>query len=247
VSLTPGPDAVGCRLSLRDLRDLPVAVARCRSLLDLDADPVAVDAALAADPLLAPLVDAAPGRRVPRTVDGAELALRAVLGQQVSTAAARTHAGRLVEAAGEPVDDPAGGLTALFPTPAAVAAVDPSVLAMPATRRATVLRLAEALAAGDVDLSPGADRSAARAALLALPGIGPVDGRDRRHAGARRPGRVPAVRPRRQVRRPRPGHRRRRRAVPPLGAVAVLRRAAPVGHRHPRRQPPARGGRMTQP
>jgi AraC family transcriptional regulator of adaptative response / DNA-3-methyladenine glycosylase II len=173
VSLTPGERSIGCRLALHDLRDLSVAVARCRALLDLDADPIAVDAALGADPLLAPLVAAAPGRRVPRTVDGHELALRAVLGQQVSTAAARTHAARLVRDAGTPVTDAAGGLTHLFPTADAVAVVDPSSLALPHARRATLLRLAEALADGEVDLSPGADRARARAALLALPGIGP--------------------------------------------------------------------------
>ena len=173
VALTPGPDAVTARLTLHDLRDLPQAVARCRRLLDLDADPVAVDEVLAADPLLAPLVASAPGRRVPRTVDEPELALRAVLGQQVSTAAARTHAGRLVAAVGTPVDDPDGGLTHLFPTADEVAGVDPAVLSLPRARRGTVLGLAEALARGDVDLGPGADRGRARARLHALPGIGP--------------------------------------------------------------------------
>ena len=164
-------------LHLADVRDLPVAVARCRRLLDLDADPVAVDAALAEDPALAPLVAAAPGRRVRRTVDEHELALRAVLGQQVSTAAARTHAARLVAAVGDPVPDPMGGLTHLFPTPAQVAAIDPTdgsgALALPRTRRTTLHALATALASGEVDLSPGADRAAARTALRALPGIGP--------------------------------------------------------------------------
>ena len=173
VALTPGADAVSARLALTDLRDLPQAVARCRRLLDLDADPVAVDAALSTDPLLAPLVAAAPGRRVPRAVDEAELAVRAVLGQQVSTAAARTHAARLVTALGEPVVDAAGGLTHLFPSPAAVAGADPALLALPRRRRETVLRLAAALAEGRVDLGPGADRAAARASLLALPGVGP--------------------------------------------------------------------------
>jgi AraC family transcriptional regulator of adaptative response / DNA-3-methyladenine glycosylase II len=156
----PHPTHIGCRLALSDLRDLAPAVARCRRLLDLDADPVAVDARLAADPALAPYVVKAPGRRVPRTVDGDELAVRAVLGQQVSTASARTHAARLVRAAGEPLADPEGGLTHLFPTAAAVAAVDPEVLAMPRARRATVLRLATALADGQVDLRPQADPSA---------------------------------------------------------------------------------------
>ena len=109
VALRPLPDHIGCQLTLTDLRDLATAISRCRRLLDLDADPVAVDDLLRADPVLAPLVDKAPGRRVPRTVDPAEFAVRAVLGQQVSTAAARTHAGRLAPAHGEPVDDPAAG------------------------------------------------------------------------------------------------------------------------------------------
>lgn len=173
VGLTTHPTHIVCRLTLTDLRDLAPAVARCRRLLDLDADPIAVDARLAQDEALAPEVAKAPGRRVPRTVDEDELALRAVLGQQVSTAAARTHAARLVQAAGEPVEDPDGGLTHRFPTAAAVAEVDPEVLRLPRARRATVLRLARALADGEVDLAPGADRQQARARLAALPGIGP--------------------------------------------------------------------------
>ena len=173
VALSPAPGHIACRLALADLRDLAPAVARCRRLLDLDADPVAVDALLAEDDVLAPWVAKAPGRRVPRTVDEQELALRAVLGQQVSTAAARTHAARLVLAAGDRITDPGGGLTHLWPTCDAVAAVDPEVLRLPLARRATVLRLAGALAAGEVDLDPGADRARARAQLHALPGIGP--------------------------------------------------------------------------
>jgi len=173
VALTPRPEHVACTLALADLRDLATAIARCRRLLDLDADPVAVDEALAADPALAPLVAKAPGRRVPRTVDEAELAVRAVLGQQVSTAAARTHAGRLVAALGEPVADPGGGLTHLFPSPAALAGADPAVLALPAARRRAVLGLAAALADGSVDLGAGTDWARARAALDALPGLGP--------------------------------------------------------------------------
>jgi AraC family transcriptional regulator of adaptative response / DNA-3-methyladenine glycosylase II len=170
VALSPHPDHVRCTLQLQDLRDLGVAIARCRRLLDLDADPVAVDALLAEDPALAPLVAKAPGRRVPRTVDEQELALRAVLGQQVSTAAARTHAARLVTALGEPVED--ATLTHLFPTAEALADCGEH-LAMPQARRDTVLRLARALADGTVDLDPGADRTAARAQLSALKGIGP--------------------------------------------------------------------------
>ncbi|WP_411090483.1 AlkA N-terminal domain-containing protein [Streptomyces sp. 049-1] len=173
VALTPGPDHIGCRLTLSDPRDLTVAISRCRRLLDLDADPTAIDGQLRADPLLAPLVDKAPGRRVPRTVDEAEFAVRAVLGQQVSTAAARTHAARLVTAHGDPVDDPEGGLTHLFPSTAALAAVDPQTLAMPGTRRTTFTTLVAHLADGSVNLGVECDWSETRARLLALPGFGP--------------------------------------------------------------------------
>ncbi|MER6242744.1 AlkA N-terminal domain-containing protein [Streptomyces griseorubiginosus] len=173
VALTPRPDHIACRLRLSDLRDLTVAISRCRRMLDLDADPVAIDDQLRTDPLLAPLVDKAPGRRVPRTVDEAEFAVRAVLGQQVSTAAARTHAGRLVTAHGEPVDDPEGGLTHLFPTPEALATLDPASLAMPNTRRTTFTTLVQQLADGTLQLGVESDWSDTRARLLALPGVGP--------------------------------------------------------------------------
>lgn len=173
VELRPRADHVGCRLRLTDLRDLTAAVGRCRHLLDLDADPVAVGEHLASDPSLTALVAEAPGRRIPRTVDAEEFAVRAVLGQQVSTAAARTHAARLVHALGEPIEDPDGGLTHLFPSTDALADVDPGTLAMPRSRRAALSGLVGALAEGGLDLGPGADREAARAALLALPGLGP--------------------------------------------------------------------------
>ncbi len=172
-TLAPEPDHIACRLTLSDLRDLPVAISRCRRMLDLDADPVAIDDQLRTDPLLAPLVDKAPGRRVPRTVDEAEFAVRAVLGQQVSTAAARTHASRLVMAHGDPIDDPEGGLTHLFPTPEALAALDPESLAMPRTRRTTFTTLVRQLADGTVHLGPESDWPETRAQLLALPGFGP--------------------------------------------------------------------------
>ena len=172
-ALTPGPDHVSCTLALSDFRDVGAAVARCRRLLDLDADPVAVDDALRDDALLARIVDAAPGRRIPRTVDGEELAIRAVLGQQVSTAAARTHAARLVAVLGEPVDDTIGGLTALFPTAGHLAAIDPETLALPRTRKASLLHLADRLTDGAIDVGPGADWGRTRADLAAMPGLGP--------------------------------------------------------------------------
>ncbi|MFB7267954.1 AlkA N-terminal domain-containing protein [Streptomyces nojiriensis] len=173
VALTPQPDHIGCRLALTDLRDLTIAISRCRWMLDLDADPEAVDEQLRSDPLLAPLVDKAPGRRVPRTVDAPEFAVRAVLGQQVSTAAARTHAARLVTAHGEPVEDPLGGLTHLFPSPQALAGLDPAALALPRSRRATLTTLVSALADGSLALGFDSDWEAARAQLTALPGFGP--------------------------------------------------------------------------
>jgi AraC family transcriptional regulator of adaptative response / DNA-3-methyladenine glycosylase II len=173
VALTPQPDHIACQLALADLRDLATAISRCRRLLDLDADPVAVGDLLRADPVLDPLVGKAPGRRVPRTPDAAEFAVRAVLGQQVSTAAARTHAGRLAAEFGEPVDDPAGGLSRLFPDSATLAQAGPGTLAVPRTRQATFAALTGALAAGDLDLSAGGDWTEARRRLAALPGIGP--------------------------------------------------------------------------
>jgi AraC family transcriptional regulator of adaptative response / DNA-3-methyladenine glycosylase II len=173
VALRPQPDHIDCQLSLTDLRDLSTAITRCRWLLDLDADPVAVDEPLRSDPLLAPLVDKNPGRRVPRTVDAPEFAVRAVLGQQVSTKAARTHAGRLVAAYGDPVSDPGGGLTHLFPDTAALASLDPAALALPQARRTTLTTLVGALASGELDLSPASDWQRTRAQLALLPGFGP--------------------------------------------------------------------------
>ena len=184
VALAPRDGHVEARLHLADLRDLAAAIGRCRRALDLDADPEAVDAALAADPVLAPLVAAAPGRRVPRTLDPEAFALRAVLGQQVSTAAARTHAARLVRALGDGITDPEGGLTHVFPSAdrVAAAAEDTSetvslalaaALAMPASRRETLLAVARLLASGELDLGVGADWEQARARLGAVRGIGP--------------------------------------------------------------------------
>jgi AraC family transcriptional regulator, regulatory protein of adaptative response / DNA-3-methyladenine glycosylase II len=164
---------VQCTLRLADVRDLPVAVQRCRRLLDLDADPVAVTAALGADPLLGPLVTASPGRRVPGHVDGPELAVRAVLGQQVTVAAARTLAARLVVRYGAPLAEPVGPITHLFPTAATLAAADLSGLGMPAARIRALTALASALADGDLVLDPGVDRAAVRRQLLDLPGVGP--------------------------------------------------------------------------
>jgi len=173
VSLTPRPDHVHCELVLDDFRDLSTAIARCRRLLDLDADPEAAVDVLSADPLLAAVVAKAPGQRIPRTVDEPELALRVVIGQQVSVKAARTHARRLVEAYGTPVPDPSGGLTHAFPSIAQLADIDPALLAFPKARQRTFVGLVRALADGDVVLDPGCDWDRARQQLLAIPGVGP--------------------------------------------------------------------------
>jgi AraC family transcriptional regulator of adaptative response / DNA-3-methyladenine glycosylase II len=176
VQLSPpadGEPAVLARLHLTELRDLGTAVSRCRRMLDLDADPAAVDEVLGADPALAPVVAAAPGRRVPASPDAAELAVRAVLGQQVSVAGARTLTARVVRAAGTPLSEPIGTLTHAFPRPEALADADLEHVGLTGSRRRTVHALAAALTDGSVALDPGTDRQEASRALLAVPGIGP--------------------------------------------------------------------------
>ncbi|KAA1250432.1 DNA-3-methyladenine glycosylase 2 family protein [Mycobacterium simiae] len=173
VTLTPAPDHVRCQLVLDDFRDLGTATARCRRLLDLDADPQAVVDALSGDPDMAAVVAMAPGQRIPRTVDEAELAVRAVLGQQVSTKAARTHCARLVAGYGKPVDDPEGNLTHIFPSVQQLSEIDPALLAVPQARRRTVSALISGLADGSITLDAGCDWARARSQLLALPGVGP--------------------------------------------------------------------------
>lgn len=169
------PEGAGVRASLRvaDWRDVGPAVQRCRRMLDLDADPVAVETTLQADPLLAPIVAACPGRRSPGHVDGAELAVRAVLGQQVSVAGARTVTGRIVRSIGERLLEPAGPITHLFPSPSDVVELDPNLLPMPESRRNTLRHLCAAIDAGDVEIDSGADRGALVDRLRSIPGIGP--------------------------------------------------------------------------
>lgn len=173
VSLSPRVDHVECTLILDDFRDLATAIARCRRLLDLDADPEAVIDVLNTDRHLAPIVAKAPGQRIPRTVDENELALRVVIGQQVSMKAAATHTHRLATAYGESISDPAGGLTHVFPSVAQLAEMDPAQLAFPESRRRTLVALIDALAAGTVELDAGSDWLHARTQLAELPGIGP--------------------------------------------------------------------------
>ncbi|SEF13974.1 DNA-3-methyladenine glycosylase 2 family protein [Jiangella alba] len=171
--LTPRDGWVQATLRLADPRDLTAAVARCRRVFDLDADPQAVDDLLGADPALGPLVAARPGTRVPGTVDGDELAVRGVLGQQVSVAAARTVAGRLVAEHGKPLDAPVGTVTHAFPAAAVLASVDPATFPMPGSRQRTLHELTSRLADGTLCLDPGVDRDETERLLLDVPGIGP--------------------------------------------------------------------------
>ena len=173
VELTPEVRAVRCVLRLDDLRDLTTAVARCRRLLDLDADPLAIAEALGRDEVIGGLVRARPGLRVPGCVDGDELALRAVLGQAVSLRAAVRQTARVVEMLGTPLEQPLGTVRHLFPAASVLAEADPTALAGPALRREALQALAVRLASGEVGIDAGSDPTEALTRLLAIPGIGP--------------------------------------------------------------------------
>jgi len=172
-----GRPGVTAALRLTDLRDLAPAVNRIRRLFDLDADPVAVVAVLGDEPVLGPLVQARPGLRAPGTVDPYETAVRTIIGQQVSVAAARTVAGRLVAAVGQRVEgldaDGVAGMDRLFPSAAELLAAPDEAFGMPVSRRETLRRLSAAVVAGDITLELGADREELRAQLRAVRGIGP--------------------------------------------------------------------------
>jgi AraC family transcriptional regulator of adaptative response / DNA-3-methyladenine glycosylase II len=168
-----GPSALRCALQLDDLRDLQLAVRRVRQLFDLDSDPAAVAEVLAGDQVLGRAVADRPGLRIPGHVDGNELAVRAVLGQQVSVAGARTLAARLALAHGRALATPVGSVVREFPTAEAMAGLSTDELPMPASRGRALIGLSELLAAGDLVLDPGSDRDAVSSQLLALPGIGP--------------------------------------------------------------------------
>ena len=164
---------VSARFVLHDLRDTTAAVERARRLVDADCDPLAVDDQFAGDPVIGPLVRATPGLRVPGQVDGGETAIRTVIGQQVSVVGACTVAGRLVTEHGRGIDTDIPGLTHLFPDAATLSRVDPGSLPMPRSRGRALVRLAGALASGEVALDRGPDRDDVRRTLVGLPGIGP--------------------------------------------------------------------------
>ncbi len=251
VTLSPAVDHVRCVLVLDDFRDLTTAIARCRRLLDLDADPDAVDEALSDDAELCAVVAKAPGQRIPRTVDEAELAVRAVLGQQVSTKAASTHAGRLVAAYGQPINDPDGTLTHTFPSVAQLADIDPIHLAVPKTRQRTLSALVAGLADGSVVLSAGCDWENARTQLLALPGIGPWTAEVIAMRGLGDPGRVPRQRsrltPGRRTAGPAVRRTLTRRAQCAVATLAFLCHPIPLDDSRTSGEPlAATGGRMIE-
>lgn len=178
IALRPGAgrsdDDVDAKLWLQRPDDLDAAVAAARRLLDLDTDPAPIVDALGNDELIGKIVRSAPGRRVPGHTGPDEIAIRAVLGQQVSLAGAATLAARLVTAYGEPLEHPIGSVTHLFPSAAALAKADPGQLAMPWSRRRALIGLAKALADGDPVLDTGVmSQDEIERRLLALPGIGP--------------------------------------------------------------------------
>ena len=153
--------------SLREV--LPLVIRRVRHWLDLDADPDVINS------MLHPSFPEGDGLRVPGTIDGFELAVRAVLGQQITVAAARTLAQRLVNTFGEPIDTPYPALTRLFPAPTTLAHASGDALGqlgIVKTRQAAIVALARAVASQQLQLHSGADVPATLAALKALPGIG---------------------------------------------------------------------------
>jgi AraC family transcriptional regulator, regulatory protein of adaptative response / DNA-3-methyladenine glycosylase II len=166
-------NAVRIHVQLNDLSDLNLLVQRCRRLFDLDADPAAIASVLRVDPLLAPLVDAHPGLRVPGAVNGFEFAVRAIIGQQISVAGARTLVGRLVTALGEPLAVPDGSLTHTFPSPEVIAEANMSKLGITQKRIMALQALAQSIVRQDLVLDASADREETATRLQALPGVGP--------------------------------------------------------------------------
>lgn len=173
ISVTITGTTVSCAMTLDDVADAQAAVQRTRRLLDLDCAPATVREYLSADPLLAPLVDKRPGLRAPGHPDGTELLVRAVLGQQVSVASARTLAARIVAAHGEPLARPVGGITHAFPSAATIAGLSPQDFAMPRARGAALIAACAKVADGSIVLDAGSDRAETTTALQRLRGIGP--------------------------------------------------------------------------
>jgi AraC family transcriptional regulator of adaptative response / DNA-3-methyladenine glycosylase II len=176
VIVTPRADgALTAEIRFPKLKALPAVIARVRRVFDLSADPTLIAAHLSQDSALAPLVAARPGLRAPGAWDGFELAVRAILGQQITVGAARALAGKLVAAFGEPIDEPAAaqlGLTHVFPAPERLVGQDIAALGMPRARGAALEALARTVAEDPAIFTPRSDLASAIAALKALPGVG---------------------------------------------------------------------------
>ena len=176
VSPVPGRDRLSVTVRFPRLAALPAIIARVRRVFDLSADPQAIADHLSLDPALAPRVAARPGLRVPGAWDGFELAVRAILGQQITVTAATNLAARIVRDWGEPLPDGLAGvipgLTHIFPSAERLAAADLSILPMPRARSASLQSLARTAAADPALFEPRADLAGAIARLKALPGIG---------------------------------------------------------------------------
>ncbi len=175
ISVAPEPGAIRVTARVEDLADLPALLTRARRLVDLDADPEAIDSAVSAHPALASRVGARPGIRIPGSLDAMEMVVRAVLGQQVSVAAGRTAVQRIVAALAEPL--PAAlavhGVTHLFPSAQVLADQVFDAVGGPKARREALAGVCAAVAAGEVVLDIGATREQFTRQLEALPGIGP--------------------------------------------------------------------------
>jgi AraC family transcriptional regulator, regulatory protein of adaptative response / DNA-3-methyladenine glycosylase II len=176
IALTPDPDRDAVRLRVsgvdEDDQAFETIVQKARRLIDLDADPIAIDDALAADPALGPLVEAVPGTRVPGAVDGFELAVRAIVGQQVSVSGARTTLGRIVSRLGRPLASPEDGIAHRFPTPAAIAAASREDLPMPGARAEALRELARRVDGGELDVFGQEGFTATRESLASIRGVG---------------------------------------------------------------------------
>jgi AraC family transcriptional regulator of adaptative response / DNA-3-methyladenine glycosylase II len=167
-----GENALHVTVRFPKLSALPAIIARLRRVFDLAADPLAIGAHLAKDPALAPLVTARPGLRVPGAWDGFEMAIRAILGQQITVAAAVRLAGRLVAAYGEPLAEPDGALTHVFPTPMALANADLAALGMPRSRAAALSAVAAAVLADPHLFDTNCELDDAILRLKAIRGVG---------------------------------------------------------------------------
>lgn len=195
VTLTPAEteDQVRLEATVEDVRALGPTVRIARSLFDLDADPAAVARTLGRDPLLRPIVRSSRGIRLPGTADGFELAVRAILGQQVSVAAARTMLGRVAEHFGASLANGVGDVVALFPQAETLTDAPLERLGITSRRAAAIRHVAAMVAGGELDLSGRGDPDEMIRKLLSVRGVGPWTGEYVRMRALRDPDAFPAT------------------------------------------------------